>query len=90
MPHMSARRRHEILDTVFEMSGGVERLAHEVNRSPDSYWEFMKLWGKGLPRAVAVEHGANAGLEELLDQLNKAENATLIEGSAVEVENPSD
>jgi hypothetical protein len=77
LPHMSARHRHEIMDTVFEMLGGTERLAHEADRE---YWEFMKLYGKGLPRAVSTEHSVGGGVEDLLDQLDRAEKATVIEG----------
>lgn len=85
MPHMSARRRHEIMDTVFEMTGGVERLVHEVNRDRESYWDFMKLWGKGLPRAVATEHSTTPDVENLLDKLDRMENAKVINGEATEV-----
>jgi hypothetical protein len=86
LPHMSARRRHEILDTAFEMCGGVERLVHETNRNPESYWEMMKLWGKGLPRAVATEHSVGADVENLLDKLDRAENAKVISGTATIIE----
>lgn len=76
MPHMSARRRHEICDTVFEMLGGVERLHHEANRDQDSYWKFMGMWQKGLPRAVATEHSVDReSVEELLKKLDRGENA---------------
>jgi hypothetical protein len=85
MPHLSARRRHEILDTAFEMMGGVERLVHEAERTPDSYWELMKLWGKGLPRAVATEHSASANVEDLLDRLDKADSAKIINADYTEV-----
>lgn len=77
MPHLSARRRHEVCDTVFEMLGGTERLHHEANRDRESYWEFMKLWQKGLPRAVATEHSANTdSMEKLLDRLDERERAS--------------
>jgi hypothetical protein len=59
------------MDTVFEMVGGVERLAHEVERSPDAYWQFMKLWGKGLPRVSSNEHTLGGGVEDLLDRLDE-------------------
>jgi hypothetical protein len=85
MLHMSAARRHQILDTAFEMVGGQEKLVHEIQRSPDSYWEFMKLWGKGLPRAVATEHTASADVESLLDKLDRAENAKVINGEVIDV-----
>jgi hypothetical protein len=69
--HLSARRRNEIVDTVFEMVGGVERLAHEVERSPEAYWQFMKLWGKGLPRVSSNEHTMGGGVEDLLERLDE-------------------
>lgn len=90
MPHMSARRRHEICDTVFEMLGGVERLHHEANRNTDSYWEFMKMWQKGLPRAVATEANVNnESIEEALKRLDAAENARVINGDASRVHDTS-
>lgn len=85
LPHMSARRRHEVLDVVFEMTGGVERLAHEAEKDSDSYWQFMRLWGKGLPRAVATEHSVTEGVESLLDKLDAKEKAKTIEGNFSEV-----
>lgn len=90
MPHMSARRRHEICDTVFEMLGGVERLHHEANRNNDSYWEFMKMWQKGLPRAVATEHSVNnESVEDLLKKLEQAEGAKVINGDSSRVHDTS-
>ncbi len=85
LPHMSARRRHEVCDIVFENIGGVERLTHEAGRDREAYWEFMKLWSKGLPRAVATEHTVSDGLESMLERLDASERATLIEGSCEEV-----
>lgn len=86
MPHMSSRRRHEICDTVFEMLGGVERLHHEANRNNESYWEFMKMWQKGLPRAVATEPTTgNEQLEDMLKRLDAATNAQVINGTASRV-----
>lgn len=74
MPHLSARRRHEVLDTVFEMLGGPERLHSEANRDRDGYWEFMKMWAKGLPRAVATEHSVNnESMDELLKKIEARE-----------------
>lgn len=91
MPHMSARRRHEICDTVFEMLGGVERLAHEAGRNNETYMEFMtKLWAKGLPRAVATEHSVNnESIEDALKRLDQAENASVINGTASRVHDTS-
>lgn len=86
MPHMSARRRHEICDTVFEMLGGTERLHHEANRDREAYWDFMKLWSKGLPRAVATEHSVDKdSVEEMLKKLDNAANAQVISGNMTDV-----
>jgi Ser/Thr protein kinase RdoA (MazF antagonist) len=86
MPHMSARRRHEICDTVFEMLGGVERLHTEANRNNESYWEFMKMWQKGLPRAAATEPTSNnEALEEMLKRLDASDRAQVINGTSSRV-----
>jgi hypothetical protein len=86
MPHLSARRRHEICDTVFEMLGGVERLHHEANRDREAYWDFMKLWSKGLPRAVATEHSVSENsVEAMLEKLDRAQNAKTINGTAQDI-----
>jgi hypothetical protein len=86
VPFMSARRRHEICDIVFENLGGTARLEHEANRDGDSFWKFMALWAKGLPRAVSTEHSATTGVEDLLDRLDRAEKAKTISADYVEVE----
>lgn len=77
MPFMSSRRRHEVCDVVFEMLGGAERLHHEADRNSDSYWEFMKLWSKGLPKMANTEHTASEGVEALLEKLDQAERDTI-------------
>lgn len=86
LPYMSARRRHEVCDVVFEMVGGVQKLAAETEKNSESYWEFMKLWAKGLPRAVSTEHTVSEGVEALLDKLDASERAQTIEGSCVEID----
>lgn len=86
LPFMSARRRHEICDAVFESLGGVERLTHEADKNSEAYWEFIKLWSKGLPRAVATEHSVSEGLEDMLERLDRAERARTIEGEFTEVD----
>lgn len=85
VPFMSARRRHEILDIVFENLGGTQRLEHEAGRDSDSFWKFMGLWGKGLPRAMSTEHNVGGGVEDLLDKLDRAANAKTIDGNFTEV-----
>jgi hypothetical protein len=86
VPFMSARRRHEICDVVFENLGGTQRLEHEANRDQESYWRFMGLWAKGLPRAATQEHTVGSGVEDLLDKLDRAANAKTIDGEFVEVD----
>jgi hypothetical protein len=90
VPFLSARRRHEVCDIVFENLGGAQRLEHEANKDQESYWRFLGLWAKGLPRAVSTEHSAGGGLEDLLDKLDKAANAKTIDGNYVEVPDAAD
>lgn len=90
VPFMSARRRHEICDIVFENLGGTRRLEHEAGKDSDSFWKFMGLWAKGLPRAVSTEHTAGSGLEDMLDKLDKVANAKTIDGTFTEVPDAND
>lgn len=89
LPHMSARRRHEVGDIVFEMLGGVQRLHHEANRDSDSYkWFVGTVWAKGLPRAVATESTNAGGVEDMLERLEKveaAEKSKTIDGCASDI-----
>jgi len=88
VPFMSARRRHEIADIVFENLGGTERLTHEADKSSEAYWEFIKsVWAKGLPKALSTEHNVSDGVESLLDKLDlleRSENAVVIEATDAE------
>lgn len=60
-----------IVDTVFEMSGGVERLADWADRN---YGDFIQsVWVKGLPKAVATEHTVGSGVEDVLARLEAKE-----------------
>jgi len=90
VPFMSARRRHEICDVVFENLGGAQRLEHEANRDQESFWKFMSLWAKGLPRAATTEHTASTGVEDLLDRLDRADKAKTINGEFTEVTDATD
>lgn len=93
VPFMSARRRHEICDIVFEQLGGVQRLAHEAGKDSESYWAFMtKLWGKGLPRATSTEHTVDNGVESLLEKLDQRNGAgaKVINGNFEEVPDAND
>lgn len=74
LPYMSAARRRRALDTVFEMIGGEERLAHEATKSSDGYWNFAKLWAKG-PLPVSQNQTSHSvdgkSVEELWEKLDK-------------------
>lgn len=59
LPYMSAARRRRALDTVFEMVGGEERLAHEATKNSEGYWNFAKLWAKG-PLPVTQNNTAHS------------------------------
>ena len=86
LPYMSAAKRRRALDTVFEMIGGVDRLAYEAEREP---WEYYKLWAKG-PLPVTqnnTEHSVNASsvesLWKKLDERKKAKEAGRIHETTV-------
>lgn len=78
LPYMSAARRRRALDTVFEMVGGEERLAHEATKSSDGYWNFAKLWAKG-PLPVTqnnTQHSVDSkSVESLWEKLDKRREA---------------
>lgn len=74
--------RTHTIDTVFEMIGGTERLAHWAGKNDDNYGEYVtKVWAKGAAKAVVQEHSLGEGVEDLLAQLARAENAQTIEGA---------
>lgn len=72
LPYMSAAARRRALDSVFQVIGGEERLAHEATKSAEAYWNFIKIWAKG-PLPVSqnkTEHSVNAAsVEGLWDKL---------------------
>lgn len=78
LPYMSAARRRRALDTVFEMVGGVDRLAHEATKSSEGYWNFTKIWAKG-PLPVTqnnTTHDVNASsVESLWKKLDERKRA---------------
>jgi hypothetical protein len=78
LPYLSASRRRRALDSVFEVIGGEERLAHEAGRSADAYWNFIKLWAKG-PLAVTqnkTEHSVDTkSVEDLWAKLDARKKA---------------
>lgn len=85
IPFMSARKRHEAMDTWFVLSGGIERLVHVTDKSDENYLEVLRIWAKGLPKMASTEHTAGAGMEDLLAKLDKGEHAPVINGEYTEV-----
>ena len=81
MPHMSARRRQEVVDAVFYESGDFQRLVAFTNASDENYQFFLQhLWGKGLPKVSSAEVNVSSeGIEDLISKLDAGENAKLIE-----------
>ena len=86
LPHMSARLRTEIIDAVFHGAGGPEKLLDWVEKSDENYAKFVEIWARGAVRSTNVEVGVSDSVENLLEKLDRAENAKLIEGEATEVE----
>ena len=70
LPHMSKQRMRDVFDSVFETLGGEEKLVHEAARSPDAYWEFMRLKVKLQPKEATLDHTVNRNsAEELWDKV---------------------
>ena len=89
LPYMSARRRNQLVDVVFESVGGTERLTDWAEKN---YGDFVtKVWIKGLPSNSATEHTVSPeSIEALWDKLDAEDRAKTIEGHAVLVEAPVD
>jgi hypothetical protein len=79
LPHMSARRRTEIVDTVFEGIGGVERLAAYASRNDENYGNFIKIWAKGQAKASSVEVHGSEGVENMLKRLDERDRRRQLE-----------
>lgn len=86
LPHMSAKLRTEMIDAVFHGVGGADKLRAWVEASDENYKTFFEVWARGAVRSTNVELGVTEGVEALLEKLDRAENAKLIDGTAVEVE----
>lgn len=81
LPHVSARLRRQTIDAVFEMTGGTDRLAAWAQANDDNYRTFVKdMWAPGQAKSANVEVGASKSVEDLLEKLDRAERATLING----------
>lgn len=86
LPHMSARMRTETIDAVFHNVGGAEKLTAWVEANDENYAKFVDIWARGAVRSSNVEVSASKGVEALLEDLHRADNAKLIDGSATLVD----
>jgi hypothetical protein len=90
LPHMSARRRTEIIDQVFDSVGGPERLAAWAGKNDENYGDFItKIWGKGAARVTSAEIGISPGVEGLIKQLEKRDRereSQIVDSTCVEVD----
>ena len=86
LPHLSGRLRTSIVDTVFQMIGGTERLADWATRNPGEF--YTKIWGKGMSKPISLEVQDADSLEGLLSALDGGEHAKVIspDGSEVTIE----
>lgn len=80
MPFLSAKRRTEIIDRVFEASGGETRMVEWVEASDDNRGKFYGWFVKGAFRGAAPAPAENNGskIEELLARLDAGEGAKVI------------
>jgi hypothetical protein len=80
VPFLSAKRRTEIIDRVFEATGGERAMSEWVERSDDNRGKFYGWFVKGAFRGAApVDQDAGASkVEELLARLDAGEGAKVI------------
>ena len=76
LPHLSAKARTRMVDEVFHGAGGFDRLLAWVEKSDDTYGEFItKVWAKGTIKPVSNELSLGDGVEALLARLDAGDNA---------------
>lgn len=83
LPHMSARRRTEMIDALFEGTGGFERARAWIEASDENYGKFfLGPYARGAVRSSNVEVKAPTTLEDIISQLDAGEHAKVINGEA--------
>ena len=82
LPFLSARKRTQIIDTVFDEIGGAQALADVANLNDENRKWFYTLWAKGAARPMLPANSApkDGRIEELLARLDAGESATVING----------
>jgi hypothetical protein len=70
----AGKKSSQLVLDVFEMIGGVERMAEWAEENPGEF--YTKLFGKTITREVEANH--TVGIEQLLDTLDEAEESGMI------------
>lgn len=70
----AGKRSRQIVLDVFEMIGGVERMAEWASENPDDF--YTKLFTKTITREADINH--HVGVEDLLDELAEAEASGMV------------
>ena len=87
VPFMSHRDREHLAFALFHGAGDYERMLHLLEKDDEKFFDWGKeLLLKRLPRPVAVEHGASAGVEAMLAKLDERDRMRTINGEAEVVE----
>lgn len=76
IPHISARRRTQVVDTVFEMLGGEQGLAAWAEKNKTDF--YTKIWAKGMAKPISIETTNEDSLEGLLRALDGGEHAKVV------------
>jgi hypothetical protein len=90
-PFLSRGRLREQAAIVDDMLGGVERLHHEANRTPETYRWFKDYQARLEPREVQQEHSLSTGMEALLkrvEERKKERQASVVDAKFTVVEAP--
>lgn len=78
----AGKRSRQIVLDVFDMIGGVERMAEWAEQNPGEF--YTKIFTKTITREAEVNH--TVGVESMLDMLEAAEDEGLVlEGEYEEV-----
>jgi hypothetical protein len=78
LPHLSARRRMEVMDMVFEDIGGVPAMSAWASRDNENRSDFYKMWARGAIRSTNIEVSNAVSPEDIIARLDAGEHAKVI------------
>jgi hypothetical protein len=78
IPHMSAQRRTQMMDALFEGAGGFDRALAWIEADDANYKEFFRMWARGAVKSMNVEASTPDSVEALLARLDAGEDARVI------------